>query len=116
VHSNRSRSHSRGAAARPEASPGEGFRDTPQKNKAQKMADRQQRRRNKMAKAGEADRVILTKMPVRAVICGGCFAACVLTCFAVCVRRNICSAASAPTARPTYAPAFRTAASSLALY
>jgi len=116
VHSNRSRSHSRGAAARPEASPGEGFRDTPQKNKAQKMADRQQRRRNKMAKAGEADRVILTKMPVRAVICGGCFAACVLTCFAACVRRNICSAASAPTARPTYAPAFRIAAFPLALY
>jgi hypothetical protein len=27
------------------------------------MADRQQRRRNQMAKAGEGDRVILTKMP-----------------------------------------------------
>ena len=33
------------------------------KNKAVKMADRAQRRMNKQAKIGEADRVILTKMP-----------------------------------------------------
>jgi nucleolar GTP-binding protein len=65
LHSNRSRSLSRGPKARAEARPGEGFKDTPQKAKAQKLSDKAQRKMNKMARAGEADRVILTKMPVR---------------------------------------------------
>jgi len=60
LHSNRSRSMSRPVA---EAVAGKGFKDTPQKAKAQKMADRSQKRMNRLAKAGEADRVILTKMP-----------------------------------------------------
>ena len=64
VHSNRSRSLSRGAAAGTAApSPGSGLKDAPQRAKASKLADRAQRKRNKMAKAGEGDRVILTKMP-----------------------------------------------------
>ena len=64
LHSNRSRSLSRGPdRARSESRPGEGFKDGPQKVKAQKMSDKAQRLRNKLAKAGEADRVILTKMP-----------------------------------------------------
>lgn len=65
LHSNRSRSVSRarGALAAAEPSPGSGFKDKAQKNKAQKLADKAQRRMNKFAKAGEADRVIQTKMP-----------------------------------------------------
>lgn len=64
VHTNRSRSLSRGAsAAAAEITPGSGFKDKVQKNKAQKLADKSQYIRNKFAKAGEADRVIQTKMP-----------------------------------------------------
>lgn len=65
LHSNRSRSLSRGpaSAARQEVVPGSGFKDKVQKAKAQKMSDKAQRLMNKQAKAGEADRRILTKMP-----------------------------------------------------
>lgn len=68
LHSNRSRSLSRGPAAAAQltsgASPGSGgLKDGPQRAKALRLADRAQRRRNRMAKAGEGDRVILTKMP-----------------------------------------------------
>lgn len=65
LHSNRSRSISRGRAAMAleEAVPGKGFKDREQKNKAQKLSDKSQKLRNKMAKAGEGDRVIQTKMP-----------------------------------------------------
>ena len=64
VHSSKSRSMSRGRAlsAAPPA-PGTGLKDAPMRNKAVKLADRAQRRMNKMARVGEADRVILTKMP-----------------------------------------------------
>lgn len=64
VHSSKSRSMSRGRAlslASPKAS--SGIKDSTMRNKALKMADRSQRRMNKMAKAGEADRVIQNKMP-----------------------------------------------------
>lgn len=40
-----------------------GVRDAAQRNKALKLQDTAQRPRNRMAKAGEADRVITTKMP-----------------------------------------------------
>jgi len=40
-----------------------GLKDAGMANKAVKMADRAQKRSNKAAKAGEGDRVILTKMP-----------------------------------------------------
>ena len=40
-----------------------GIKDVSMRNKAIKMADKAQWRRNKFAKAGEVDRVIPTKMP-----------------------------------------------------
>eukprot|EP00201_Polytomella_parva_P017223 CAMPEP_0175061054 /NCGR_PEP_ID=MMETSP0052_2-20121109/13375_1 /TAXON_ID=51329 ORGANISM="Polytomella parva, Strain SAG 63-3" /NCGR_SAMPLE_ID=MMETSP0052_2 /ASSEMBLY_ACC=CAM_ASM_000194 /LENGTH=691 /DNA_ID=CAMNT_0016326873 /DNA_START=32 /DNA_END=2107 /DNA_ORIENTATION=- len=64
VHSSKSRTMSRGRSmslADPKL--GGGLKDNSMMNKAIKMADRAQRRMNKMAKSGEADRVILTKMP-----------------------------------------------------
>lgn len=64
VHSSKSRSMSRGRTASLAAPrSGSGLRDAEAANRAIKMADRAQRRRNKMAKIGEADRVIATKMP-----------------------------------------------------
>ena len=65
LHSNRSRSLSRGPASvvRQEVTPGSGFKDKAQKAKAHKMADKAQRLGNKMARASESDRRILTKMP-----------------------------------------------------
>ncbi|KAI8469936.1 MAG: P-loop containing nucleoside triphosphate hydrolase protein [Monoraphidium minutum] len=64
VHSSKSRSMSRGRAlSLAPPSPASGLKDAGQRNKAVKMADRAQRRMNKMAKVGEADRVIQTKMP-----------------------------------------------------
>ena len=41
----------------------DGVKDVTQKNKALKIADKKQKTRNRMGKAGEADRVINTKMP-----------------------------------------------------
>lgn len=64
VHSSKSRSMSRGRAlsSAPPA-PGSGIKDAAMRNRAVKLADRAQRRMNKMARVGEADRVITTKMP-----------------------------------------------------
>lgn len=42
---------------------GEGVKDVVQKQKAVKLADKAQKLRNRMARAGEGDRVIQTKMP-----------------------------------------------------
>jgi len=44
-------------------SPGAGLRDEDERMRAQKMADKAQKRMNKRAKIGEADRTIITKMP-----------------------------------------------------
>ncbi len=64
VHSSKSRSMSRGRALSLSApSPKSGLKDASMLNRSFKMADRSQKRRNKMAKIGEADRVITTKMP-----------------------------------------------------
>jgi nucleolar GTP-binding protein len=41
----------------------DGVKDVTQKNKAIKIADKKQKVRNRLGKAGEADRVINTKMP-----------------------------------------------------
>jgi nucleolar GTP-binding protein len=57
VHSSKSRGMSRGRSASLAApSPSSGLRDAAMGNKAVKMADRAQRKMNKMAKVGEADR------------------------------------------------------------
>eukprot|EP00775_Hariotina_reticulata_P009918 gene9918-10075_t len=64
VHSSKSRGMSRGRSASlapPTAT--SGLKDAVMSNKAVKLSDKAQRRRNKMAKIGEADRVITTKMP-----------------------------------------------------
>lgn len=64
VHSKPSRSMSRGRSvslAAPRAK--DGVKDVVQKNKALKMVDKAQRKANLMGRAGEADRVIGTKMP-----------------------------------------------------
>lgn len=64
VHSSKSRSMSRGRSlSMAEPKKGSGLKDVVQRNKALKMADKAQKRMGKMAKAGEADRVIPTKMP-----------------------------------------------------
>lgn len=42
---------------------GEGIKDLVQKQKAVKLADKAQKLRNRMARAGEGDRAIQTKMP-----------------------------------------------------
>ncbi|GLI62245.1 hypothetical protein VaNZ11_004840 [Volvox africanus] len=64
VHSSKSRSMSRGRSlSLAEPRPGSGLKDVAQRNKGIKMADRAQRRMNKMAKVGESDRAIPTKMP-----------------------------------------------------
>ncbi|GAX80932.1 hypothetical protein CEUSTIGMA_g8367.t1 [Chlamydomonas eustigma] len=64
IHSSKSRSLSRGRShslAPPKA--GSGIKDEAMRNRALKMADKAQWKRNKFAKIGEADRVIQTKMP-----------------------------------------------------
>lgn len=64
IHSSKSRGMSRGRSlsmAAPAANTG--LRDSAMSNKAVKLADKAQRKMNKMAKTGEADRVITTKMP-----------------------------------------------------
>ncbi|GLC36542.1 hypothetical protein PLESTM_000458200 [Pleodorina starrii] len=64
VHSSKSRSMSRGRSmSLAEPRPGSGLKDATQRNKGIKMADRAQWRLNKMAKVGESDRAIPTKMP-----------------------------------------------------
>lgn len=64
VHSSKSRGMSRGRSASLAApAPNSGLRDVSMSNKALQMADKAQRRMNKMAKIGEADRTIQTKMP-----------------------------------------------------
>jgi len=61
THSSKSRSVS--VARRTSKSKGAGLRDESEKMRAQKLADKAQRKMNKRAKTGEADRVIITKMP-----------------------------------------------------
>ena len=61
THSSKSRSVS--VARRTSKSKGAGLKDETEKMRAQKMADKAQRKMNKRAKTGEADRVIITKMP-----------------------------------------------------
>jgi nucleolar GTP-binding protein len=57
IHSSKSRGMSRGRSASLAApSPSSGLRDAAMGNRAVKMADKAQRKRNKMAKVGEADR------------------------------------------------------------
>ncbi|KAG2496998.1 hypothetical protein HYH03_005003 [Edaphochlamys debaryana] len=64
VHSSKSRSMSRGRSmSLAEPRPGSGLKDVTQRNKGIKMADKAQWRMNKMAKVGESDRAIQTKMP-----------------------------------------------------
>ena len=64
VHSSKSRSMSRGRSlSMAEPKPGSGLKDVAMRNRGIKLADKAQWRMNKMAKIGEADRVIQTKMP-----------------------------------------------------
>jgi nucleolar GTP-binding protein len=64
VHSSKSRGMSRGRSASLAAPrDSSGLRDAAMANRATKMADKAQRRMNRAAKVGEADRVIQTKMP-----------------------------------------------------
>jgi nucleolar GTP-binding protein len=59
VHSSKSRGMSRGRSASLAApAPNSGLRDVSMSNKALQMADKAQRRMNKMAKIGEADRCV----------------------------------------------------------
>ena len=60
-HSSKSRSVS--VARRTSRSKGAGLKDADDVMRAQKMADKAQRKMNKRAKIGEADRSIITKMP-----------------------------------------------------
>ena len=63
-HSSKSRSVSVARRVeRADRSKGAGLRDDDERMRAQKMADKAQRRMNKRAKIGEADRQIITKMP-----------------------------------------------------
>lgn len=64
IHSSKSRGMSRGRSASmaPPAA-NTGLKDAVMSNKAVKLADKAQRKMNKMAKVGESDRVIPTKMP-----------------------------------------------------
>nr|XP_023928675.1 nucleolar GTP-binding protein 1-like [Quercus suber] len=60
----RSRSRSRSVSRPPgELVPGEGFKDSAQKVKAQKLAKKSSKKRNKDARRGEADREIPTLKP-----------------------------------------------------
>jgi len=57
-------SRSRSASRPPgEVIPGEGFKDTPQKLKAMKLGKKAAKKRNKQARKGEGDRVILNMKP-----------------------------------------------------
>lgn len=63
-HSSKSRSVSVARRTdRADKSPGAGLKNDDERMRAQKMADKAQRKMNKRAKTGEADRVIITKMP-----------------------------------------------------
>ena len=63
-HSSKSRSVSVARRVeRADRSKSAGLRDDDERMRAQKMADKAQRRMNKRAKIGEADRTIITKMP-----------------------------------------------------
>jgi nucleolar GTP-binding protein len=63
-HSSKSRSVSVARRTdRADKSPGAGLKDDDERMRAQKMSDKAQRKRNKRAKIGEADRTIITKMP-----------------------------------------------------
>ena len=63
-HSSKSRSVSVARRVeRADRSKGAGLRDDDERMRAQKMADKAQRKMNKRAKIGEADRTIITKMP-----------------------------------------------------
>ncbi|ERN14790.1 hypothetical protein AMTRI_Chr02g255320 [Amborella trichopoda] len=59
----RSRSRSQSRAPRGEVVPGEGFKDSVQKTKALKLGKKAVKKRNKDARRGEADRVILNMKP-----------------------------------------------------
>ena len=64
AHSSKSRSVSVARrTARADKSPGSGLRNDDERMRAQKLADKAQRKANKRAKIGEADRQIITKMP-----------------------------------------------------
>ena len=63
-HSSKSRSVSVARRVeRADRSKSAGLRDDDERMRAQKMADKAQRKMNKRAKIGEADRTIITKMP-----------------------------------------------------
>ena len=64
-HSSKSRSQSvaRRVGEDVEDSPGKGLKNKEAKMRGQKLADKAQKKRNRMAKAGEGDRAIQTKMP-----------------------------------------------------
>jgi nucleolar GTP-binding protein len=63
-HSSKSRSVSVARRVdRADRSKSVGLRDDDERMRAQKMADKAQRKMNKRAKIGEADRTIITKMP-----------------------------------------------------
>jgi nucleolar GTP-binding protein len=66
VHSSKSRSVSvarRTSQVRSSSRAAAGLKDDVERMRAQKMADKAERKRNKRAKIGEADRTIITKMP-----------------------------------------------------
>ena len=66
VHSSKSRSVSvarRTSQVRSSSRAAAGLKDDAERMRAQKMADKAERKRNKRAKIGEADRTIITKMP-----------------------------------------------------
>ena len=63
-HSSKSRSVSVARRVdRADKSPGAGLKNDEARMRGQKMADKAQRKMNKKAKIGEADRTIITKMP-----------------------------------------------------
>mmetsp|Transcript_45493 Transcript_45493/g.73002 ORF Transcript_45493/g.73002 Transcript_45493/m.73002 type:complete len:680 (+) Transcript_45493:81-2120(+) len=63
-HSSKSRSVSVARRTdRADKSPGAGLKNEEERMRAQKMSDKAQRKMNKRAKIGEADRTIITKMP-----------------------------------------------------
>jgi len=59
----RSRSVSKSRERSVSVAPGEGFNDVSQKIKAQKLANKSQKMRNRSGKAGESDRVIMNNKP-----------------------------------------------------
>ena len=63
VHSSKSRSRSRGPSVSHTATPGAGYKSATQRMKAQILADKGQRKMQKMARKGEGDRIIPNEMP-----------------------------------------------------